>query len=132
MYQVTASLPCGSSLKASIQSSRRTYWNSPGRKYHASQRVKSGRAGGVTVISDDGAIADKFDNTDVIFVMEWTSIVQMSNLHVRWGQETSFSRDSFAYSQKRTSVVTNRCAGNVGRSDCMKHRSSNAVHVPSR
>lgn len=83
MYQVTASLPCGSCLKAFIQSSRRTYWNSPGRKYHASQRVKSGRAGGATVISDDGAVADKFDNADVIFVMEWTLIVQMSNLHFR-------------------------------------------------
>ena len=70
MYQVIGSLPCGNFPKASIQSSRRTNGNSPGLKYHASQRVKSGRAGGVAVISDEGLIADKFDNADIMFVME--------------------------------------------------------------
>ena len=69
MYQEIESLPCGSSLHAFLQSSRRSSGNLPGFEYQLSHSVKSGRAGGGT----NGSVADQFDNARVILVMDWTS-----------------------------------------------------------
>ena len=68
MYQAIGSLPCGSSLHAFLQSSRRSSGNLPGIEYQLSHLVKSGRAGGGT----NGCVADEFDNARVMLVTQWT------------------------------------------------------------